>query len=72
MLCFMPSGGNGFAQSVGLHGFASGLPSRRLDLVCPRRGTSRHPLDDRLGTAGFVSRAVQASKQWEAYWASRV
>ncbi len=27
----------------------------RLYLVCPRRGHSRHPLDERLGVAGFVS-----------------
>src|SRR5262249_32040272 len=27
----------------------------RLYLVCPRCGTSRYPLDDRLGVTGFVS-----------------
>jgi hypothetical protein len=32
---------------------------RRLYLVCPRCGTSRHPLDERLGLAGFVSPQAQ-------------
>lgn len=31
----------------------------RLYLVCRRCGTARHPLDDRLGIAGFVSPAAQ-------------
>lgn len=32
---------------------------RRLYLVCPRCGTSAHPLDDRLGLAGFLSPHAQ-------------
>jgi hypothetical protein len=32
---------------------------RRLYLVCPRCGTSAHPLDDRLGLTGFVSPQAQ-------------